>query len=174
MIVTMMAITPSLNASRRALPMPRCGTLLRRFGRPARACDVLGLDPIDVHSPRSLRHVCEERLHRRRLPLHETQRVDACNDERAEKRALEAALLQAIDDRADRVVEREQRFGASLALRKRCGERPADPFLALPEHRVVRATGEPRSPLVREAERGQRRLLELECQRVLALVAASR
>jgi hypothetical protein len=61
-----------------------------------------------------------------------------------------------------------------LAHRDRGGERPADPFLASSEDGMVCAAGEPRSLLVREAERRKRRLLELERQRVLALVASAR
>ena len=81
----------------------------------AGADDVFLLDPVDVELRRRFlhppQHVVEVELGRFR----EADRVDARDDERAQIRAGEAALLQLVDDRGDLIVDREDQPAATAS-----------------------------------------------------------
>src|SRR6266566_7485900 len=130
---------------------------------------VLTADFSRVHAARALGHGLQQLVVRRELALDEPEGVDAGDHERPQVRRGEPTLLQLLHRAGDGLVELEQLAGALLADRDRVPQRLVEVRVHLLQRRRVGAAGQTPLLLVRESERHQRRLLEL--QRELALLA---
>src|SRR5204862_6523013 len=106
-----------------------------------------------------------------RRGFREAREIDASHHERFEVGARQAAGLQLLDRRRHGIVQLEDLPAAALALLERPPHRPIEELVGAAEDRLIRAAAQARPLLVADPEREKRRLLELEGEGGLRLVA---
>src|SRR5207249_512619 len=102
------------------------------------------------------------------------ERIDACDDERFQIRALESTFLELLHRVVHALVELQELVGTLAARRERVGQLAAEEFVAALEDGVVDAAGESAVLLVAETEREERRFLEFDGELALRTVIESR
>ena len=165
---------PTAPAGRRgacvAWPIP-CLLLLVVRRAAARFRDVFLLDAIDVELRGAGDDLVERFVEVERRRLREPRVVHARDDERLQVRARQPLRLQLLDRRADRVVQLQDLLAAAIALLDRLGDRFVEKGVDAAEDRLIGAAAQARPILVADAERQERRLLELEGERAFGVVA---